>query len=497
MTSLDKSLGERLIYLHPDEAITRGFDEFPRKVFQRDLDRVKYTRAFRRLKDVTQVARSGESYLYHDRLTHSLKVGQVGRRLAELALFRRDEGFVDDQERAETTPEYKLTDRLHPPAVEAACLAHDIGHPPFGHLAEHELDRLLDDETDGALGYEGNAQSFRVVTRLATGNDSISPEDGDPIHGTGIALTRATLNGMLKYPWGTDDSRADKKGKWGYYETERAAFEFAREHTASGRGQSLEAEIMDYADDLTYAIHDVTDFYKAGIIPLDRLLREADSDSDTRTPTLDEFREYIVKQDRELKHTSVDQLFKTLADQLGTKAANKDHLLTPFNGTLEERRTIDSFTSMLITRYISSATSRDPSDQLVRIEWGAGGYRLRIDDLADEQVWLLRKLTDYYVIEDASLMGQQRGQRELIENLFTQLLKEARTDDLNKSAISEPYRSWLDYENDLPGRFETPSHQEARVVADMITTMTEPQAVELHDRLTGYTPGTLHNRILR
>jgi dGTPase len=302
---------------------------------------------------------------------------------------------------------------------------------------------------------------------------------------------------MLKYPWGTDDSRADKKGKWGYYETERAAFEFAREHTASGRGQSLEAEIMDYADDLTYAIHDVTDFYKAGIIPLDRLLREADSDSDTRTPTLDEFREYIVKQDRELKHTSVDQLFKTLADQLGTKAANKDHLLTPFNGTLEERRTIDSFTSMLITRYISSATSRDPSDQLVRIEWGAGGYRLRIDDLADEQVWLLRKLTDYYVIEDASLMGQQRGQRELIENLFTQLLKEARTDDLNKSAISEPYRSWLDYENDLPGRFETPSHQEARVVADMITTMTEPQAVELHDRLTGYTPGTLHNRILR
>jgi len=497
MKPFDETLGERLIYLHPDGAVTRDFDEVPRQVFQRDLDRVKYTRAFRRLKDVTQVARAGESYLYHDRLTHSLKVGQVGRRLAELALFRRKEGLVNDEEQAETTPDYELSERLHPPAVEAACLAHDIGHPPFGDLAEYELNRLLNEETDGTLGYEGNAQSFRVVTRLAIGNDSITPDNGDPIHGTGIALTRTTLNGMLKYPWGTDDPRADEKGKWGYYDTEAAAFDFAREHTDPGRQQSLEAELMDYADDLTYAIHDVTDFYKAGIIPLDRLLREADSDTATRTPTIDEFRGYIIDQDRELKHTSVEQLFKTLADQLGTKAANKDHLLTPFNGTLEERRTIDSFTSMLITRYISSATSRDPSDQLVRIEWGAGGYRLRIDELADEQVWLLRKLTDYYVIEDASLMGQQRGQRELIEGLFTQLLKEARKDDLNKSAISEPYRSWLNPDNDRPGQFDNPSHQEARVVADMITTMTEPQAIELHDRLTGYTPGTLHNRILR
>lgn len=497
MSSLDELLTERLIYLLPDFAVTRGFDEKPRTVFQRDLDRVKYTRAFRRLKDVTQVARSGESYLYHDRLTHSLKVGQVGRRLAELALFRREQGLVDDGERSETAPEYTLSDRLHPPVVEAACLAHDIGHPPFGHLAEDELNQQLQEETDGALGYEGNAQSFRVVTRLAIGNDSISVGNGDDIHGSGIALTRATLNGMLKYPWGRSDDRAKKLGKWGYYETEKPAFDFARKHTSTGREKSLEAEIMDYADDLTYAIHDVTDFYKAGIIPLDRLLREADSDSDTRTPTLDEFREYVVKQNRELKHTSVYQLFKTLSELLGTKAANKDHILTPFNGTLEERRTIDSFTSMLITRYISSATSHDPSDQLVRIEWGANGYRLRIEDLADEQVWLLRKLTDYYVIEDPSLMGQQRGQRELIKNLFDQLLVEARSDNLSKSAIPEPYRSWLDYDNSRPGSFDKPSHQEARVVADMITTMTEPQAVELHERLNGYTPGTLHNRIIR
>jgi len=173
----------------PGKSVDRDTED-QRRSFERDRDRILYSREFRRLKDVTQVARAGESYLYHDRLTHSLKVAQVGRRLAELlADFYGDE-FAD------------LENHLDPDIVETACLAHDIGHPPFG----HEIEDLLDDkvreksseaeeernyeDTDGngsdgeegtngdhnseeqdeseMQGFEGNAQSFRAVTRLGS-----------------------------------------------------------------------------------------------------------------------------------------------------------------------------------------------------------------------------------------------------------------------------------------------------------------------------------------
>ena len=106
-----------------------------RSPFQRDLDRIKYTREFRRLKDVTQVARAGESYLYHDRLSHSLKVAQVGRRFAE---------YILEQENDSET----VTREIDPDLIEAACLAHDLGHPPFGHLAESTLDEVLQEKTN-------------------------------------------------------------------------------------------------------------------------------------------------------------------------------------------------------------------------------------------------------------------------------------------------------------------------------------------------------------
>lgn len=491
--SPDLSENNRLYAIYDDTAISGPFNEWSRTPFERDLDRIKYTRAFRRLKDVTQVARSGESYLYHDRLSHSLKVGQVGRRLAELALRRRKEGHVDDEEiTTHGTPDAPLGDRLFPSAVEAACLAHDIGHPPFGHIAEDLLNNLLERVTDGAIGYEGNAQSFRIVTRLGDGNQS--PSDSD-IKGTGLGLTRATLNGMLKYPWGPNDSRAGEKGKWGYYTTEQPAFNFARKTTKEGRERSLTAEIMDYADDLTYAIHDVTDFYKSGLIPLDQLLREAREDYSGPTPAINEFEGHVNRQSRELQYTSVEQFFRMLGNRVGQYTAHSDQLFSPFGGTPTERQTVDSLTSVLIGRYIGANARADP--ELARIEWGANGYRLHISPDAEEQVWLLRELTDYYVIEDSSLMAQQRGQKKVIENLFEELLAEADTTKPRQSAIPEPYRSWLNPDCERVGNFPNRKTRRARVVADMITTMTEPQAVELHERLLGYTPGTLQNKIIR
>ena len=148
-----------------------------RKSFQIDRDRILYSSAFRRLAQVTQVVTAQEGHVFHNRLTHSLKVAQVARRLTESLVTQQPE----------------IAEKLggiEPDVVEAAALAHDLGHPPFGHIAEEELDECAV-RHDLKDGFEGNAQSFRILTKLAIHR----------IDYCGLNLTRATLNGVLKYPW--------------------------------------------------------------------------------------------------------------------------------------------------------------------------------------------------------------------------------------------------------------------------------------------------------
>ena len=216
-----------------------------RAAAQRDRDRILYSSSFRRLAEVTQVVSADSGYVFHNRLTHSLQVAQVGRRLAEKLTkrFPQSKDFID------------------PDVVEAACMAHDLGHPPFGHAAEKTLNAL----TESIGGFEGNAQSFRIVTRLA----SRSP--GYP----GLDLTRATLAATLKYPWLRGANPKNRK-KWGAYPSEREDFDFAARLLPRPNQPTIEARLMDWADDITYSVHDLEDFFRAGRIPL-HLLGRADS----------------------------------------------------------------------------------------------------------------------------------------------------------------------------------------------------------------------------
>lgn len=502
-------------------------DEWARSEFERDRDRILYTRELRRLKDVTQVARAGESYLYHDRLSHSLKVAQVGRGLARIICKRPQNADLD------------MDAILDPNVVEAACLAHDLGHPPFGHLSEKALDekvRALTDperseDTDGTsledwaterdvdlqerpvYGYEGNAQSFRIVTRLATHHKN--PH-------AGLNLTRATINAILKYPrpW------TEGADKWGYYRSEEDRYEWARRGVSEGR--TLEAELMDYADDVTYAIHDVVDFYQGGLIPLDHLLGEAMRRSEARyrrafdrmqtlaertdrhvdevsrdevdvpeaelpaKHTLAEFEDHIERSDRmDLRETTVEEFFVGLSGFPGVR----DHLLTPFDGTDDERQTLSRLKSNLVSRYLNAKDQTDPEYVYLEDPESAGDASLHVDRTFEEQVFLLKELTYYYVISDSSLIGQQQGQRRVVEELFDVLFEEAGRDDLESSAIPDPYREWLREDGTVD--WPSPIHKRARIVADMIAAMTEPQAVTLHKRLTGDTPGSLQDEILR
>lgn len=484
-----------------------------RTPFQRDRDRLLYCREFRRLKDVTQVARAGESYLYHDRLTHSLKVAQVGRRLAELLLRIYMEEFDE------------LESYLDADVVETACLAHDIGHPPFGHVSEDLLDDKVRQKTgekdssnesgnepdrseDRIQGFEGNAQSFRTVTSLGSHRDGIE----------GMNLTRATLNAIQKYPWGRDDEAPTTKNtdnKWGYYPTEKGYFDFARANTDDSRTQVLEAEIMDYADDLTYAIHDVEDFYRSGLIPLDQLLREArqlrrvlpdsyDDEEDNLEDHASLFSSYAESHNLDLytlaeyidQESDVDAAVDDVLVffvELNEFPSVTEEFYTPYKGTQTERNALNGFSSSMISRYLE-ATERTPeARQYVELSVHSddGMPTLDINEQFSRDIGILKQLTFYYVISNPTLAAQQRGQLKIIDQLFDELFEEAHPDSVNTSAILEPYRQRLSEISDPDDPLR------ARIVADIISNMTETQAVEMHKRLTGDRPGSLQDDIIR
>jgi dGTPase len=223
--------------------VTRGYDasatarwvaEPPKRAgrsdFERDRARVLHSAGLRRLSAKTQVVAAGSADFPRTRLTHSLECAQIGRELG------REIG-------------------CDPDLVDAACLAHDIGHSPFGHNGEAALNEFAADYG----GFEGNAQSLRLLTRL-------EPK----VAGAGLNLTRATLDATLKYPWFSSGS-----GKFGVYAEDAEVFAWIREG-APDRQRCLEAQVMDWADDVAYSVHDMEDGFHAGLITFKNLQSSAE-----------------------------------------------------------------------------------------------------------------------------------------------------------------------------------------------------------------------------
>ncbi len=237
-----------------------------RSEFERDAGRILYSSALRRLQDKTQVFPLGRNDYVRTRLTHSLEVQNVGRSL----------GVIVGKALA-ATPGHELAGRPELPSIFAAivstaCLAHDIGNPPFGHSGEDALhSALLKHGLD--IPFEGNAQGFRLLTRI-----------GDPMEGKGLKLTAAVLGAFMKYPCSEAAWRAARAGesprrlenkKFGYIEADREAAEWVMEATGlprPGGGMALRhplAYLMEAADDLSYLIADVEDAYISGLINFD------------------------------------------------------------------------------------------------------------------------------------------------------------------------------------------------------------------------------------
>lgn len=398
---------------------------------QRDRDRILYSSALRRLAEVTQVVSPDSGYVFHNRLTHSLQVAQVGRRLAERLISRYG------AEVAEASV-------LDPDVVEAACLAHDLGHPPFGHLAEQVLDKAA----ASAGGFEGNAQSFRIITRLA-----FRSKDHN-----GLDLCRATLNAVLKYPWLRGEN-PEAPNKWGAYETEREYFNFARRKEIGVLSQtpSLEAQLMNIADDITYSVHDMEDFYRAGRIPL-HLLSAKDGQERKRF-----FADVFRRKDSDRNFTgNREQLEKAFTDMVTVRF----WLREAYSGIAEHRAALRGFTGQLIDRYIRA----------VNLEIVGPSVEIQINPELQDEITMFKQLIWTYVIDAPSLSTQQVGQSHIMETLYKEFYDSAVSP--RPRLFPAFYRERLDQDGD-------DDTARARTCIDFLAGLTETQCVSLFRRLTG------------
>ena len=424
--------------------------------FQRDRDRVLYSDEFRRLSGVTQVVSAVEGDVFHNRLTHSLKVAQVGRRMAESLLRKSPEDLV------------KACGGIDPDVVETAGLAHDLGHPPFGHDGEAVIctamrDRGLEE------GFEGNPQSFRIVTRLAIRYaDQLPP---------GLDLTRASLNAILKYPW-LWEKEGDRNRKWGAYAEDSDNFAWARDGAVLGEGsRTVEAELMDWADDITYAVHDMEDFYRAGLIPLERLHAHGSYDHacSPMTPEIERVAEAVRRNESDPADetdpaSDMAELGKQLTSLIDPYFSSLDG---PFDGGRQQRDALRAATSFLLTKFIDAISLREPTSENMRV--------VEIDKEAKAEVGLLKELTKYYVIQHPRVVSIRAGQRRLLAKLFGIYLEAIESKkDRDLALLPQAIRDRL-------GSGDSPQ----RLAADLLASMTERQVVQTYQRLMGFTPGPI------
>lgn len=405
---------------------------------QKDRDRILYSLAFRRLANVTQVVGPLEGYVFHNRLTHTLEAAQIAERLAENCRDKTPECAPD----------------IDPDVVACATMAHDLGHPPFGHAGEDELNRLAIDKYDLDDGFEGNAQSFRIVTRLAELNLTCQ---------RGLDLTRASLNAILKYPRIANAVPKDANPrKYGAYDSDRELFEWTRRSGPAGDRRSVEAQIMDLADDIAYSVHDVDDFYRAGLLPIDQFLG-------TQTVFLDFLADWVMKGGPNLGPGEIRQL---------TNLLELIRLDLPYRGTRAERAGLRSFTSGQIGRFVEAVTLA-PDDLT--------GWRVDISALRRLEIDFLKRLVWVFVITNSRLASAQAGHRRIVGDLVEFYCRSIVQNQLD---VLPPF-----FREDAQAVAGRESSEAARLAIDIVASLADEQATRLARRIAGIDIASIHERV--
>ncbi|HET6478934.1 MAG TPA: dNTP triphosphohydrolase [Actinoplanes sp.] len=445
--------------------------------FRVDRDRIVASPFFARLAGVTQViSPGGAGLLVHNRMTHSLKVAQVARAIAER---------VDPD----------LADKLggcDPDVVEAAALAHDLGHPPFGHLGERVLDRVARQRLRLPDGFEGNAQSYRIVTSTEIRGQAT----------LGLNLTNAVRAAILKYPWTRRDPQRfmdppprgaapppdDPEGgsvKFGAYTTEVGDMRAARAPFA-GRvadwQQTVEASVMDTADDIAYAIHDLEDVHRVGVLQQGAVATELmawqrwgpATDLNRAGGAIESLRRQLHRKDgwmadEEAFAAAVELVRAELVDGL---------LARPFDGSLEAEAQVAAFSATWTRRLVDSVeTIADPAVRSGHVQLATAQWH---------EVQILKFVQNRFVLARPDLALHQRGQGRLVASLVDALIAWL-VDPDEEERIPSRLRDLVELaEAELPvGTPERLARAQGRAVVDFVAGLTDNQAVGLMQALSG------------
>jgi dGTPase len=409
--------------LYDDAARARLVEEPAKRVpapertpFERDRARVVHSASLRRLAAKTQVLGPQSDDFIRNRLTHSLEVAQVARDIAHPL-------------------------GCHPDLAETAALAHDLGHPPFGHNGELALDELA----AGCGGFEGNAQTLRILTRLEA--KSVDAEG----RSIGLNLTRATLDACTKYPWRRGEG-PEGTAKFGAYEDDLEVFSWLRDGSA-GHGRCLEAQVMDFADDVAYSVHDLEDGIVGGHIDLARLDSTAELSGVWETV-----------RDWYLPGAVDDELAAALARVRATGRWPR----TGYDGSRQALSLLKNLTSDLIGVFCGSVHTatreRYGGAPLVRHE-----ADLIVPATTSTEIAVLKGIAAHYVMRTDARMRIMDDQRTLVAELF-EALAATEGRDLDRSL-----RHDFGEAVDDAGR--------TRVVVDQIASLTDASALTWHRRL--------------
>ncbi len=388
--------------------------------FARDRARVLHSSALRRLGAKTQVLSPANGDYARTRLTHSLEVAQIGREMGV------DLGLNAD-------------------LVDMACLAHDLGHPPFGHNGE----RALNDWAAEFGGFEGNAQTLRLLTRL---EPKVLSADGQAL---GLNLTRASLDATCKYPWTQSsaviDAGADRSAKFGVYEDDRQIFEWIRQG-APDLLKCAEAQVMDFADDVAYSVHDFEDAVVAGYIDLAVI-----ADAAARSELLEK-----------IAHWNGGLLAEVQLEEALENLMALEFWPDAFDHSWAALGRLKNLSSSLIGRFVGQTTDFifDQASNAVLTRFGSG---VVVPEMVSAEISVLKGLVSAFLMSHESRRPFYEWQRAILSELADALLA---SNGAELDVIQA--KSWQQAQGEAAQR---------RVVVDQIASLTDQSALNLHHKL--------------